>query len=250
MKSMMDIAYGAHEMQKMDLHLPDSDAFPLFIYFHGGGLEKGDKAKETTISQELCGMGVAVLNANYRMFPDACYPDFIEDAATVVAWAFAHIGEYGTCNRIYVGGSSAGGYLSMMLCFDKKWLGAHGIDPMQVAGFYHDAGQPTAHFKVLRERGVDSRRVIIDESAPLYHIGLAEKYPPMRFVIAEEDMENRYEQTLLTLSTLKHFGYTGYDLIRRPGKHVKYLRRQNEAGENEFARMVKDFIDLKEEQHD
>ena len=249
MKTVMDIAYGAHELQKFDLYLPEKEKFPLFVYFHGGGLEKGDKAREAKIAKSLCALGIGMISANYRMFPEAKYPDFILDAATVTAWAFANGKAYGAEN-IYVGGSSAGGYLSMMLCFDKRWLGAHGIDPMQVTGFYHDAGQPTAHFKVLEYGGVDSRRVIVDDSSPLYYVGLADKYPPMRFALAEEDMQNRYEQTQLLLSTMKHFGYENYDLVMRPGKHVKYLRRDNEQGENEFAGMVRDFVEKVEGKHD
>jgi len=246
MKEIMNIAYGAHELQKFDLYLPEKENYPLLVYFHGGGIETGDKSREGEIAKSLCEMGVGFLSANYRLYPEAQYPEFIEDAAAVVAWAFAHGKEYGA-DKIYVGGSSAGGYLSMMLCFDKKWLAAHGVSPLQVAGFYHDAGQPTTHFNVVKARGLDKRRVIVDEAAPLFHVGLEEKYAPMRFALAEEDMQNRKEQTELMLSTMKHFGYENYDLVVRPGRHVKYLRRENEAGENEFARMVKDFIDQTEQ---
>lgn len=241
MKEMLNIAYGTHELQKFDLYLPEKEEFPLLVYFHGGGIETGDKSREDEIAKSLCDLGIGFLSANYRLFPEAQYPEFIEDAATVVAWAMAHGKEYGA-KDIYVGGSSAGGYLSMMLCFDKKWLAAHGISPLQVAGFYHDAGQPTTHFNVVKARGLDKRRVIVDEAAPLYYVGLEEKYAPMRFALAEEDMQNRKEQTELFLSTMKHFGYENYDLVVRPGRHVKYLRRNNEAGENEFAGMVRDFI--------
>ena len=242
MKQVIGIPYGESELQRLDLYLPDCDSFSLFVYFHGGGIETGDKAREAQIAAALCDMGVGMISANYRMYPEAKYPDFVEDAASAVAWAFEHISAYGACEKIYVGGSSAGGYLSMMLCFDKKWLAAHGLSPMQVAGFYHDAGQPTTHFNVLRERGIDTRRVIVDEAAPLYFVGLDEAYPPMRFALAEEDMQNRKEQTDLLLSTMKHFGYENYDLVVRPGKHVKYLRRENAEGVNEFAGMVYDFI--------
>lgn len=242
MREWLDISYGAQEAHKLDLYLPDAGAFALLVYFHGGGMEAGDKSHEKDIAQALCDKGIAMISANYRMYPEAQYPDFVQDAAAAVAWTFAHIHEYGDCTGIYVGGSSAGGYLSMMLCFDKQYLNAHGLEPTQVAGYLHDAGQPTTHFNVLRERGLDTRRVLIDEAAPLYHVGLAEKYAPMRFILAEDDMKNRKEQTELMLSTLRHFGYEGYDLCVLPGKHVKYLHRLDAQGENEFVRVACDFI--------
>ena len=125
------------------------------------------------------------------MYPDAEYPDFIVDAAAAVAWVKNNISGYGQCDGIYVGGSSAGGYLSMMLCFDPSYLGAHGILPTDISGYVHDAGQPTAHFNVLKARGLDPRRVIIDETAPLYYVGLAKSYSPMLVIVSDNDMTNR-----------------------------------------------------------
>lgn len=206
MKSIFDIAYGSHPAQRLDVHLPDCASFPVFLYFHGGGLEAGSKADQKSVFEFLTAHGIAAVSADYRMYPDAAYPDFVDDAAAAAAWCHANMPAYGG-TEIFIGGSSAGGFLSMMLCFDRRRLAAHNLSPMDFAGFVHDAGQPTCHFNVLRERGIDSRRVIIDDSAPLYHI-CDDPYPPMLFIVADHDMENRYEQTMLTLSTLKHFGHS------------------------------------------
>ena len=227
MKKITDITYGrmAHPAQKLDLYLPESDSFSVFIYFHGGGLEHGDKDCIQHIVESLTQQNIAVVSANYRMYPEAKYPEFVEDAAEAVAWTRAHIGEYGSCTGLFVGGSSAGGYLSMMLCFDRHYLADLGLDADAVDGYIHDAGQPTCHFNILRERGLDTRRVIIDESAPLFHIGMAESYPPMLFIVSDNDMENRYEQTMLTLSTLKHFQYdqSRIQLQVMHGTHCHYV---------------------------
>ena len=205
MKSILDIAYGSHPARRLDVHLPDCASFPVFLYFHGGGLEAGSKADQKTVFEYLTAHGIAAVSADYRMYPEAKYPDFVDDAAAAAAWCHQNMPAYGG-TEIFIGGSSAGGFLSMMLCFDRRRLAAHGLSPMDFAGFIHDAGQPTCHFNVLRERGVDSRRVIIDDSAPLYHI-CADPYPPMLFIVADHDMENRFEQTMLALSTLRHFGH-------------------------------------------
>ena len=126
MKAIKDIAYAenGNPAQTLDLYLPDERDFPIFIYFHGGGLEHGDKgnAGSPLMASYLTQRGVALASANYRMYPEAKYPEFIEDAAQAVAWVKQHIAEYGGNDKIYVGGSSAGGYISMMLCFDKKYL--------------------------------------------------------------------------------------------------------------------------------
>lgn len=244
MKSIIDIQYGNDPSQRLDVYLPDSETFPVFVYFHGGGLEEGDKAGHEMIYDYMTARGIAVVTANYRMYPTAKYPEFVEDAAAVVAWTFKNIPCYGDVQGIYVGGSSAGGYLSMMLCFDRRWLGKHGISPMQIAGFVHDAGQPTCHFNVLRERGIDTRRVIIDDSAPLFHIGVDQEYPPMLIIVSDNDMKNRYEQTMLVMSTLNHFEYdmSRVQLMIMHGEHCEYVKKLDDDGDSVFGRIVRDYI--------
>ena len=242
MKTIENIRYGA---AFLDLYLPDEDAFDLFIYFHGGGLEAGDKAASATAlsSPYLAARGIAVASCNYRMYPDAKYPDFVEDAAAAVCFLTRHIDEYGTCRRVFVGGSSAGGFLSMMLCFDPRWYAAAGGTALPIAGYFHDAGQPTCHYNVLRERGIDPRRVMVDDSAPLYHVCGAE-YPPMCFIVSDNDMKGRFEQTQVMLATLRHFGYPEEKLSYRlmHGKHCAYCKAVDEQGDPVLGKMILEFI--------
>ena len=246
MRDILDIAYCGNDcpMQRLDLHLPETDTFPVFVYFHGGGLESGSRRDTGVLDTYLTAHGVAVVEVEYRMYPTARFPDFVEDAAAAVAWVCTHIAEYGQATDIYVGGSSAGGYLSMMLCFDKQWLAPYGIDPATLAGFVHDAGQPTTHFNILRERGVDSRRVMIDEAAPLYHIGTANELPPMLFIVSDDDMVGRFEQTQLVLATLRHFGH---DMCRvhyqeMHGQHCAYVGKCDENGDSVLGKIVLQFM--------
>lgn len=245
MKVIENISYTNAQLplQVLDLYLPDCESFPVVIYFHGGGIVGGNK-KERFL-EHLQAKGVAVISANYRLYPDAAYPDFIRDAAAAVAWAYKHMPEYGEITGYFVGGSSAGGYLTQMLCFDKKYLKMHNIDSDQVTGYIMDAGQPTAHFNVLKERGIDSRRVIIDETAPIYHITANRAYAPMQIIVAEHDMRNRAEQTALLISTLKHLGCEEekIDFRLMPNcKHVEYINQFNEDGSSVFADLIYDFV--------
>lgn len=243
MKKTENVIYGnLDSSQRLDVYLPEESVSSVFVYFHGGGLVEGDKNFADPFAPYLTSRGIAVVSPNYRMYPNAQYPDFICDAAQVVAWANKYMKQELNCNRLYVGGSSAGGYLSMMLCFDKQYLASVGIDNSEISGYLHDAGQPTAHFNVLKYAKVDPRRIIVDETAPLYYVGLEKEYPPMRFVVSDNDMENRYEQTMLMLSTLSHFGYQNYDHIVMHGEHCEYCVNFDENGESVFGKMVYDFI--------
>ena len=107
---------------------------------------------------------------------------------------------------------------------------------------FHDAGQPTKHFTVLKYAGEDSRRIIVDETAPLYHVGKAEKYAPMRFIVSDNDIDGRYEQILLVLSTLRHFGHTNFDYKLMHGTHCHYCDIVSPV-KGILGKMVLDFIE-------
>ncbi len=247
MKTYFDIPYveNASNMQLLDVYTPECDSFPVYVHFHGGGLEKGSRKGFAHIAQQLSDRGIASVSVEYRMYPDAKYPEFIEDAASAVKWVRDNISTYGKCEGIYIGGSSAGGYLSMMLCFDRKWLSAVGVEADEISGYFHDAGQPTAHFNVLKYSGVDRRRIIVDETAPLYHIGVEKEYPKMAFIVSDNDMKNRYEQTMLVIGTLKHFEYDMSKVMLKVmhGTHTHYARKDYDNGIT-YAEMIKELIEL------
>ena len=243
-----DIEYGSFPRQKLNIYLPDTDEFDVFIYFHGGGIEGGSKEKSEGEKLDFVSTVLenktAVVTANYRLYPDAVYPDFIRDAASVVAYVKNNIEKYGKCKRIFVGGASAGAYIAMMLCFDRRYLSVHKLDALSIDGFIFDSGQPTAHFNVLREKGIDTRRVIIDDTAPLYYVGIDKEYPPMLFVVSENDIAGRLEQTKLIISALKSFEYdmTKVEYKLMSGSHMEHARQFDENGKNLLGKLVNEFI--------
>ncbi len=246
MRVYKDIPYADGGERLIDLCLPDGECSALLLYFHGGGFVEGsrDLSVMPHFAADMTDAGFGVASVEYRMYPKAKYPDFIEDAALAVSFVKGRLDEYCSYGKLIVCGTSAGGYLTQMLCFDARWLGKYGLSPTDIDAFIHDAGQPTAHFNVLKERGIDPRRVIVDESAPLYHVGEAESYPPMQIIVSDNDMASRLEQTKLLISTIRHFGYDmkNVTLTMTEGRHVWYVTKTDENGHNEFANIIIPFI--------
>ena len=241
MLSKYDLQYK--ENLFIDLHLPETGTFDLFVYFHGGGLCGGNRKGVEIFANTLAKRNIATASVEYRMYPEAKFPDFIEDAATAIRWLKDNISTFGNCGRVFVGGSSAGGYISMMLCFDDKYLNAVDMKPTDIDGYIHDAGQPTAHFNVLNEHGIDSRRLIVDKTAPMYFVGTKDFYSPMLFVVSDNDMFGRYEQTRLMISVLKHFGHSERIYLDvQHGKHCEYVYKEDDNGEGILGNIVLSFI--------
>ena len=230
---------------QLDMYLPeDAAACPLLNFFHGGGLcagARGDGQHPGFLRLARSGIAVAAVSYRlYRFLPPSPgedpqlsadsprYPDFIEDGAAATAWLMQSGRQHHAFSSWYVGGSSAGAYLAMMLFFDTRFLGRHGIDARALDGFFFDAGQPTVHFNVLAERGLDSRLVRVDPAAPLYWADatLARGgMPKIRIVYAERDIVNRQEQNRLLFRTMLHVGYDPgrIDIIEMQGYgHTAY----------------------------
>ena len=249
MRKITDVAYieGGCEAQKLDIYLPDGDGFPTLVFFHGGGFEKCDKAggEFAVLGEYFTSIGIALISANYRMYPTAKFPDYIEDGAAAVAWAFEHIKKFGGSGDIFVGGSSAGGHLSMHLCYDKRYLEKVGLKPQDIKAYIHDAGQPTVHFNVLREEGIPRYNCRVDERAPLYYVGKEKEYPPEQIFVASNDILCRYEETMLLMATLRALKYdmskVRLEYMEGYG-HTEYLGKVDECGVSIFGKRVKAFL--------
>ena len=192
----------------LDLYVPDcAGPFPVLVWFHGGGLTgvSKDADEAVNVGRRLTAEGIVTAVHNYRLSPRVKFPDYIRDAAASVAWTQRHVGEYnGDPNRLYIGGHSAGGYLALMLTFDKQYLRAEGMDPAQLAGLVPISGQTLTHATVKNERNIAAEQIVVDEASVLHH--LRAQIPPMLNICAENDMAARVEENALLVAWLQKIG--------------------------------------------
>ncbi|MDY5016330.1 MAG: alpha/beta hydrolase [Eubacteriales bacterium] len=247
MKTVSDIRYAEEAPCLLELYLPEGKRdFTTVVMIHGGGLENGGRRDEgiRENARALARMGIATVSPDYRMFPDARYPDFIEDAAACAAWVKREIASFGGSGRVYIGGLSAGAYLSMMLCFDPSWLARHGLSNADVAGYLFGSAQPTKHFNVLKYAGEDPRRVIVDETAPLFHVVPGLSVPPMQILVSDDDITNRRTQNELLAATLAHmeFDMDRVDFRVLHGTHCSFYKEADAWGNPVYAGLILDFM--------
>jgi len=91
------------ERCQLDLYHPEKPGYSTVIWFHGGGIQKGERF----LPKGLRKQGVAVVSENYRLHPKITSPAYIEDAAAAVAWTMKKIEKFGgDPNKIFVSGHS------------------------------------------------------------------------------------------------------------------------------------------------
>jgi len=139
------IRYGPGPRQQLDLYqplgAPPAGGWPVALFIYGGSWNRGDRADYRFVGEALAARGVVTAIADYRLYPEVHYPQFLEDSALALAWLLREAPVLGgNARRVFLFGHSAGAYNAAMLALDARWLGAQGHAPRELAGWVGLAG--------------------------------------------------------------------------------------------------------------
>ena len=242
MRTISDLQYGPYEQNLLDIYLPDGECRDFVIWYHGGSLQYGNR-KDIRIHEDLVNQGVGIASVEYRMYPDAKFPEFVDDSALAVKWILEHLREYTDFERLFVSGQSAGAWLTLMLAFDEHYLRDAGVERSDIAGFISDSSQITTHFSILRERGVDYRLERIDDAAPIYFLNEKSDVSNLLLISYDEDMPCRPEQNKLFYKSIKRIcPNISVELKMLPGGHCNGSSARNEQGTFDFNDALLEFL--------
>jgi acetyl esterase/lipase len=184
-----DIAYGVGPRRKLDVYRPREakGPAPVVVFFYGGNWVSGDRADYAFVGRALASRGIVTVVADYRLYPEVSYPDFLKDVAQAVAWARREAGQYGgDPQRLFVMGHSAGAYNAAMIALDQRWLAEQGMAPADLRGWIGLAGP----YDFLPIENPTTRPVFHfpdtpPESQPARHVSAAS--PPALLIAARND---------------------------------------------------------------
>lgn len=220
-KEVFDIPYTnktdayAKERLKLDIHYDEEGKnLPVIVWFHGGGLTQGEKE----MPKKLKDKGFVVVGVNYRLLPNVSIDKTLDDAAESLAWITKNIGKYGgDSKKIVVSGHSAGGYITLMLALDRKWLARYGVDANDMVGYVPFSGQAISHYSYRKMLGIDNLQPTIDEYAPLFWV--RKDCPPMELIVGDRELElfGRYEENAYLWRMMKLIGNTTTNIYELDG---------------------------------
>ncbi len=161
------VAYGAQARQRLDIYRPTLAApaagWPVVVFFYGGSWNSGERGHYKFLAEALAASGVLTLVADYRLYPEVRYPEFLQDSALALAFGLkesARLG--GNPKRLFVMGHSAGAYNAAMLALDARWLAPTGHRPAELAGWIGLAGP----YDFLPMTNVDAQPVFFHPNYP------------------------------------------------------------------------------------
>ncbi len=135
---------------------PSAEAsLPVLVYYHGGGWVIGDLDTHDHACRDLAaGSGCLVVSVDYRLAPEHVFPAAVDDSYAALEWVAENAGSLGgDPARLAVGGDSAGGNLSAVMCLLAR-----------------DRGGPKISYQMLIYPAVDMNFAFasIDENAEGY----------------------------------------------------------------------------------
>ncbi|WP_192563358.1 alpha/beta hydrolase [Pseudomonas gozinkensis] len=220
------IAYGGDPRQQLDVYMPRhllKDA-PVVVFFYGGSWNSGARDDYGFVGEALASRGIVTVVADYRLYPQVRYPQFLEDGALAVAWTKAHIHDFsGDPRRLYLMGHSSGAYNASMLALDPHLLDAVGMSPADLSGWIGLAGP----YDFLPIKNPQVRPVFFwpdspPQSQPIRHVSPGA--PPALLIAASRD--NLVDPTRNTgglARTLREAGVPVQDLYYARPNHATLI---------------------------
>src|SRR5580658_10592982 len=182
------IAYAKGARHTLDVCRPKSaTAAPVIVFFYGGGWRSGSKRTYRYVAKALARRGYVAVLPDYRIYPQARYPDFLDDGAQAVRWVKDNAERFGgDPQKIFLMGHSAGAHIAAMLAIDATWLQKVGLVPgRDIAGLIGVSGP--YDFLPLKD---EILKIIFGganrpETQPISHVGAGA--PPALLLTGDAD---------------------------------------------------------------
>ncbi|MCH9010844.1 MAG: alpha/beta hydrolase [Chloroflexi bacterium] len=140
----LDIAYGPHEDQALDVYLPDAPGIgplPVLLFIHGGAWSHGYKEWMGFMAPAITRLPAIFISVGYRLAPETRFPGPVEDCRNAVKWVYENISQRGgDPDRIFVGGHSSGGHLSSLITLQQNALRSLGLPDDVIKGCFPASG--------------------------------------------------------------------------------------------------------------
>lgn len=170
-----DLFYGPTAAETLDLYLPserNGAGAPVFLYIHGGYWRLLGKEDSGFMAEAFTAQGIAVAALNYALAPAVTLDEIVRQVRASIAWLYREGPGHGIDReRIFVGGSSAGGHLTGM-ALAGGWQDTFGLPPDVVKGGTAISGlfdlEPIRLSHVNEWLGLDAEAA--RRNSPLHHL--------------------------------------------------------------------------------
>ncbi len=235
----LNVAYGDHAREKLDIFLPKGDGpFPIRVFFHGGDWMSRDKEDSHFIVRGQVEAGAIVISVEYALIPSVDMTELLRQCRAAVAWVWKNAETFGgDRDRLFVSGHSAGGHITAMM-MATDWTGW---------GLPTDAIKGGAALSGLYDL-TPMRQCYIDDTLHLSESDVAEHSPerlpllgggPALIAVGGAETDEFIRQSSDYVETLRGQG-AQVDLMKVPGaNHFTILNHYADGGSDLCRAMIR-----------
>lgn len=235
----LDVAYGAHPRQRLDIFPAHASSAPVMLFFHGGYWKGSSKESRRFPARTFNEAGVTWISVEYPLAPEVHIDTIVESAREAVAWTFRNIVRFGgDPSRIFVSGNSAGGQLVAMLT-EKGWAPRHGLAANPIRGA--TAISPLADLRPLVGHPFNETFKLTAQSAAKLSPVLTEFETHIPLVVAVGGLEPRefIEQSRMLFENRRARGVTSSRFIVPGRDHASVLAELDDRRSELVEAMLK-----------
>jgi acetyl esterase/lipase len=148
-----NVSFGEGDRDVLDIYRSETakEGAPVLMFVHGGSWDSGSKGIYKFLAEGFTRSGYDIVVPNYRIYPEAKFPNFLEDNAKAVAYT----AETFPGRKIVLIGHSAGAYNVLMLGLRDQYLREAGVDRCAVIAGVVGLAAPTGIVPLESERLIE-----------------------------------------------------------------------------------------------
>ena len=109
---LVDVRYGPHPAEHLDVFRPALPHAPVHIFLHGGYWYSMSSKEFSFVAKGLVPAGLVVVVLNYALCPTVTMTELVRQVRSGIAYVHAHARDWGgDPDRLTISGHSAGGHL-------------------------------------------------------------------------------------------------------------------------------------------
>ena len=169
---LLDVPYGDHRDEVLDL-FPAGPGAPVFVFIHGGYWRALSQKDSSFMAPCFVDRGIAVVAVNYSLAPGASIDTIVRQCRDATGWVWRDGSSAMDIDpdRIFVGGSSAGGHLTGMMVAGG-WRSQRGLPEDLIKGAISFSGlhdlEPIRLSNINDWAGLDAASA--HRNSPIHHV--------------------------------------------------------------------------------